>query len=296
MLLNRRIVLSTIATLLLSSRAAAEAITRERVIALDWASAETLFSLGIQPLAITEKARFQSYFGDTLAAQEVLDLGPPWEPNLELIEILKPSLIYTSNYTHLIQSQLMKIAPTEVSDLHGGRRDQMQRCVDFAVKISRRLPSSATSDRLTSLVSGLKRTKDMLRSTDRRDAVCIYLHNNARFANVFGPGSFPGNVLEHVGLKNGWRGPSNDNGFAYVGVERLAALKGTRLYILGDGDVTRVTLRKLESSAIWNAIPAVQQQEVVLLPNIPMYGALSTAVKLSEQLVAGIKPDQNGRI
>lgn len=265
-----------------------------RAIALDWASSETLLSLGVAPIAITERDRFLSANPAFVARTPIHDLGAPWEPNLELIDALAPSIIYTSSYTKMVEPQLRSIAEVVVSDLHGGRDDQLIRCAAFAHKIVDSFPGLADGGLLTQMEGALARNRAVLSASRAPPVLCVYLHSSGRFANVFGPHSFAGNVIAHAGLANAWVAPTNSNGFDYVGIERLAAVSDASMIVLGDGPRTDRVLRTLQTSALWNAIPAVRSGEVRMFPNIAMYGALPTAVRFSRLLVeefAGVKPD-----
>lgn len=246
------------------------------------------------PLAITERDRFLSAYPEFAAQAPVEDLGAPWEPNLELIDALAPSVIYTSGYTTLVERQLRSIADVVVSDLHGGRDDQLTRCATFAKGIVGSFPGLADGGLLAEMEGALARNRAVFAASHTPPVLCVYLHSNGRFANVFGPHSFAGNVIAHIGLANAWGAPTNSNGFDYVGIERLATVSHARMIVLGDGSRTDRVLRTLEASALWNAIPAVRSGEVRLFPNITMYGALPTAVRLSRLLVqefAGVKSD-----
>lgn len=255
-----------------------------RPIALDWASAETLFALGVRPVAITDRDRFVAANPD-LVEHPVLDLGPPWEPNLELIDALSPSVIYTSNYTRLVEPKLRQIAPVIVSDLHGGRIDQIARCAAFARRIVEDPRTFAESAKLVALEAVLTDTEMRLASDEAPSVLCIFPHGNGRFVNVFGPNSFAGNVMRYVGLKNAWTAPTNANGFDYVGIERLAVIEGAHLVVLGDGRGVDRALKALDASPLWHSNDAVRRGAITVFPNVAMYGALPTAARFSRQLV-----------
>lgn len=265
-----------------------------RAVALDWASSETLLSLGVAPIAITERDRFLSANPAFAARAPIHDLGAPWEPNLELIDALAPSIIYTSSYTKMVEPQLRRISNVVVTDLHGGRRGQLARCADFARTVVTAFPGLADGSLLAAMEQTLARNRAVLSAPRHPPVLCVYLHSNGRFANVFGSNSFAGNVVAHVGLANAWVAPTNSNGFDYVGIEKLAAISSARMLVLGDGAKTERALKTLKTSALWNAIPAVKAGEVRLFPDVAMYGALPTAVRFSQMLVdefAREKPD-----
>lgn len=169
--------------------AGASALPAARLVSLDWASSETLVSLGLLPLAMTERDRFVEAYPEFPEAASIGDLGAPWEPNLELIDALSPSVIYTSSYTRLVEPQLRRIADVVVSDLHGGRADQVERCIAFAASLVERFPAQANAGRLAEMQKAWERCRNRL-AASAPPVLCVFLHSNGRFANAFGPNSF----------------------------------------------------------------------------------------------------------
>lgn len=275
--------------------AAAQPYAGEKLVALDWASSETLISLGLNPLGMTERDRFVEAYPEFPEAAAIQDLGAPWEPNLELIESMAPSVIYTSGYTRLIEPQLKTIAELVVSDLHGGRSDQVERCIAFAAALAERFPGRVSANRFTDMKARWNACRGRLTNAAAPPVLCVFLHSNGRFANAFGPNSFAGNVLTHVGLANAWSRPTNENGFDYVGIEALASIDRSHMIVLGNGTGTKRALRGLSGSALWNAIPAVREGRIRIFPEIAMYGALPTAIRFASMLVAAFGGGTNGR-
>ena len=79
--------------LLLVSRVQAAPL---RVVALDWACAETAQALGVTPVGMAQLADYRLWSGDLPMPQSVVDVGLRMEPNLELIRALRPDLILLS--------------------------------------------------------------------------------------------------------------------------------------------------------------------------------------------------------
>lgn len=290
---RRALLKASMLSLVGTAVAAAQLCGAEKLVALDWASSETLISLGLIPLGITERDRFVEAYPEFPETAAIQDLGAPWEPNLELIDVLSPSVIYTSSYTRLVEPQLRRIADVVVSDLHGGRVDQVERCIAFAASLVERFPAQANAGRLAEMQKAWERCRNRL-AASAPPVLCVFLHSNGRFANAFGPNSFAGNIMAHVGLRNAWPGPTNSNGFDYVGIEALAAAPTRHMIVLGNGQGTVRALRTLDKSALWRAIPAVQASGVRVFPDIAMYGAFPTAVRFASLLVeefAGARDD-----
>ena len=67
-----------------------------RVVALDWACAETAQALGVTPVGMAQLADYRLWSGDMPMPDSVVDVGLRMEPNLELIRALRPDLILLS--------------------------------------------------------------------------------------------------------------------------------------------------------------------------------------------------------
>lgn len=94
--------------------------TPQRVVALDWVSAETLLSLGITPLAIADTAGYRQWVTTPTLPGSVKDVGSRREPNLESLTALKPDLIVINKEHAAVYPALTNIAPTVAFSVFDG--------------------------------------------------------------------------------------------------------------------------------------------------------------------------------
>lgn len=86
----------------------------KRVVALEWIFSEELVALGIQPVGNADNAEYKIWVTDEVAlADDVIDVGLRWEPDLETIASSEPDLIISNTDNNdAIYKQLNDIAPT----------------------------------------------------------------------------------------------------------------------------------------------------------------------------------------
>lgn len=87
--------------------------TPARIIALDWSASEILLAMDISPVAVTDLAGMKQYLKPEGLAPEIVDVGQPFEPNLEKIAELEPDLILAETFGQsALYDELSSIAPT----------------------------------------------------------------------------------------------------------------------------------------------------------------------------------------
>lgn len=263
--------------------AASANLKSQRVAAIDWAAAETLISIGIVPAAIADIGGFRSSFSHLPEMRETLDLGSVWEPNLELLDRLKPDLIYLASWSGLARKQLETIAPVRLCDIYGTSGDPIAKARAFAHGLQAAFPQSPKLNEIARLDERLSFFRSSLRP---REIFILNLRGNNRFVNVYSTGSLPGSALTYVGLQNAWQGKVNGFGFAAIGIEKLIEAPESAIIILDQKDQTARLLSALSENAIWRSLPAVRSGRVHVSPPVSIFGGLASATTFSEWLVA----------
>lgn len=285
--ISRRTVLFGVASTLFAGPTGAFSATRPpRLAVIDWAAAETMLAFGIIPVGIADRAGFLASFANPGDIGDAVDLGSLWEPNLELLDMLRPDAIYLAGWSQISKPQLQGIAPVRICDIHGGGGDPVTRARTFTRNMAidfPKAPGRRTLEMLDQRLAGL---------TGRlapASAFVLNLHGNNRFVNVYAEGSLPGSVLGHLGLTNAWQGGVNGFGFAAIGIEKLMDAPDSSIIILNQGPATVRSLSMLGTNAIWNALPAVRQGRVHVSPPISVFGGLVSAVILADWLTTAFR-------
>ncbi len=126
--LHRRAFLAGLtAAAALPRRAGAVSAFPRRIACFDYALAETLLLLGVEPLAVMSAADWPVWTGEPPLPPGVADLGASQSPNLERLAALKPDLILSTDYTGMAEPAAARIAPVERLTIYGTGQDPLPR-------------------------------------------------------------------------------------------------------------------------------------------------------------------------
>jgi len=253
---------------------------KARVVALDWALAETLLALGQSPLAIVAASDWSRFVVAPPLPPGVADLGLQQQINIELLATLKPDLILTSPFIESLDAVLPRIAATA------------------KLSIFEKTPIPLDHPRaLTRTVAGLigreAQAEHFLAAAEREFDSCharlaaldlppvlVVTFVDARHARVYGGSGLFQNVLERIGVANAWKRPTSYWGFATVGVEALADDRDVHLVVVGP--IAPDIRAALERSPIWYRLPLVRAGRIATLPPVFMFGAMPAALRFAQ--------------
>ena len=285
-MLNRRFfITSSLAVLLPSMPVVAK--DGRRIAAVDWAAAESLLALGIAPLAVADTGYYNQRMPQLLPAA-THDVGPFWEVNLELLDRLRPDLIFIGAASLFMTPRLSEIAPVEVvEDMTGDK------AYGRAAAILRQCGRAAghPSSQVEAVLSNIEqRMQSLATRVSRVRPVCILLPDQSGSrAIVYGNGSMPGAVVTRLGLQNGWQGPTNANGFIQVGFDQLMSLDDAVFMQIEIPSLAPQTNRALGNSQLWHRLPAVRQGRVVRMQQFYPFGGCISALHLAEALTRALQ-------
>lgn len=253
-----------------------------RLAAIDWAALETALAMGASPVAAAELRQYAEICVEPTLPQGIIDIGLRGAPNYELLRMVAPDLVLTSNFYSQQQSCLAAIAPTLSLPVHmTGRSPYL-----LAGEAARTLGDAiGMPDAAEALVG---RSEEMLRAARRtlptlpERPVYIVSIGDARHVRVFGSDSLFGEVLERLGGRNAWPSTSRYSAAAPVGIEALAEEPGAVLVIVGPTPPDAE--RALDEGAIWRALPMVREARVHALPPMNHFGALPAACRFARCL------------
>lgn len=258
-----------------------------RIVALNWVAAETLLTLGVAPLAISDDRYYRVRMPTQTLPDSVLDVGPYWEPNLELIQQLQPQLILSDPMTPTLERRLNGIAPTERVAIYPAADGAWRATTDFMRNLAQRLGREQTA---TDYIAAGERRLDQLRaslSVRAQPPVCVaVLNQDGRHAAVYGKNSMVQDVLDRLGLVNAWQGPVGPVGLAMVSIERLAERPDAHLVYV-DIPTTSARLQSLrQPNDLWANLPAVRQGHTLTLQRFYPYAGAASVLDLAERIAA----------
>ena len=288
--LSRRALLACLASTagMLAAPAARAFGGRLRIVSLDWAMTETLLALNADLVGAAALADYKVVVGSVPPPPSVLDLGTWNEPNLELLQQIKPDLAVLQLWQKPLQPILQTICPVEVATIYTRKDSPYQRACDETSRLAARI--GLAGDVLVQEVGAeLAALRGRLGSYDGRPVIVVKLIDETSLI-AFSRGGLFHDVLGHLGLENGWPlAPDLLCGATRISAAALADYPEQRLVIIGNpnGQAGNALYR----SALWSALPAVKAGRVVRLPSLWEFGALPTARcfarSLSEALLDG---------
>lgn len=274
-MLTRRALLG-VAALAASPLYAVSASGLPAIAALDWVSGQNLLALGIPPVAMPELECYARLVVEPAAPPAVRELGLRSEPNLELVDRLKPELVLLPPELEPIRERVEPIAPTLVFDPDGfGRADLLGHAGQALGILASRLGRIAPFEEFVSAVEAeLAEAGQRLRGYDGRPLYLATIIDGRRML-VFGQGSLFQAVLDRLGIENAWTGPTTRFGHVTLTVDRLSQRPEARLLCIGDS--SRSSIAALLASPVVASLPFIRAGRIAQIPDVLFYGGLPPA-------------------
>jgi ABC-type Fe3+-hydroxamate transport system substrate-binding protein len=272
------------ALLLCCSLAQAQQPSTPRIAVIDWGLTETLLGLGVTPIAVAQTEGYRRWVMAPALPASVVDLGLRVEPNLELLSQLKPDLILITPQFEASRAQLERIAPVRSLAIYTPDGEAYSGAQRVARELAELLQRPAAAEALIARVDAtLARVQARLASKSW-PPLYVLSFLDQRHVRLFGKQSIYQGVLERIGLRNAWQGPTNYWGFSQQGIERLAEQPDAALLYLQP--MPPGTLEGLADSALWQRLPAVQAQRLYSLPPVWSFNGLLAAERFATVLEA----------
>ncbi|SHF55385.1 iron complex transport system substrate-binding protein [Modicisalibacter ilicicola DSM 19980] len=258
------------------------------VATLDWTLAETLMALEVTPQGVAQVEAYHDWVGSPALPDSVADLGLRSQPNLELLASLDPDRILITPMFAALEPRLSRIAPVTSIGIYMTDGERWSGLVEATREVAALVDRPEAGERL------IERTETALARVRRHlpastSPLLLVQFMDARHVRVFGANSLYQAVLEHLGLVNAWQGTTNRWGFSLVGLEALATLDA-RLVVI---EPLPVGVREqLDENGLWRSLRAVRQQRVTYLPPVWSFGALPSARRFAETLVAALTEER----
>lgn len=287
-LLSRRHLLAAGAAACLPTGAGAQE-QGPRIVSMDLPFTEMVLALGLEPAAIANVQLYRRLVGIPPAPPNAVDLGPLTEPNLELLQYLRPDLILAASWQASALAAIERIAP--VHWLPTFSREQKP--LDFTRELLTRVAALAQREKQAEVLRheadiAITQASTGLRAHADRPVYLLRFAEDGRRSAIFGPSSLVGDVLARAGLRNAFTGRTNVWGTASIGIERLVETPDALIIHFERGAETIRAMGRLVESPIWNALPAVRARRVLGMPVIHPNGAIVSATRFARQLLAAI--------
>ncbi|MEP9378341.1 ABC transporter substrate-binding protein [Aquabacter sp. CN5-332] len=295
-MLTRRACLSGLAAGAFCARfAAARGATPARIVAADWAAAESLLALGVVPLAVSDTTTFREWLPEIALPPSVLDLGSRAEPNLELLTELRPDLILVSNWQANLLGLFRAVAPAETVSIIMPRTDPMENARAALRAIADRIGRQGEATTyLAAFEAALRMAGEDGHLSRTRPVYIGVLHENGTQIFLYGPGSWVQSLMNRLGLRNALTSPTSAFGNALVDLAQLAATPDAALLYLDQGERTRRAELALRNSTLWQALPMVAQKRVRAIPPFYALGGIPSIWRCARLLSNALSDRSDG--
>ncbi|MCE7535914.1 iron-siderophore ABC transporter substrate-binding protein [Aliivibrio fischeri] len=261
-------------------------ITRvpQKIVVLDWVLAETVLSLGVEPLGVADAKGYRSWVMTPKLPSNVLDVGSRREPNLELLTELNPDVILISQHMSAMYEKLNTIAPTLVYTVYSNEKTPLIAAKDITIQLGRLLDKEHQALQLIDQTEKkLIENGDKIRHLQQQEKPLLFVRFiNDKTVRIHSEGSLAQSTINVMGLTNAWHEPTNLWGFTTAGIEKLAQYQQANVLIFGP--LKEEDKVKLTQSALWQAMAFTRSDSVYELPSIWTFGGLISAQRFSNHI------------
>ncbi len=248
-----------------------------RLVGLDRVATQLLLSAGVVPLA-TDVRDYLAYGAAAPLPIGVLDFGSNNEPNLELLEELKPDLLVSSLAPPELIGRVSEIAPSMFLPIFGEADSPLKQAVRATLHVG---DVAGSADVAASTIADLEMTVNVARarssSNTDKSFLLIGLEPDGRHATVYGKNSIMQDIADRIGIRNAWSGHTNEYGFTLIGIESLIGISASLILYMDEGEITDAALARLAESPFWAALPFVKEGRLARLPGFDPLGTLPSA-------------------
>lgn len=270
----------------LSLAAVSEPAAPPRLATVDWGIAQNLTAMGAPPIAVGQRAGYQTWVGSPPLPPGTRGLGLRAQPNMEMLAQLKPDRILITKMYASEQGSLSRVAPVSVVDVYftpGGVWHNTVSSVQKLGRITHR--PAAASDLIRRTEQNIRRAATRL--PDNPPPILLLQLVDAQHVRVYGQRSLIDATMRRMGVTNAWHGKTTRWGMAVVPLRRLADIKHGRVAVMGPVPVG--VAEQVASSRVWSSLPVVQNAPVLYLPAVWSFGGLPSASRFAGLLADALE-------
>ncbi|WDZ86522.1 ABC transporter substrate-binding protein [Micromonospora cathayae] len=264
-----------------------------KVVALEWAEAEILVSLGVMPAGVADPKGYATWVSAAKLDAGVKDVGTRGEPSVDSIVALQPDLVVMeAERGSALVTQLEQYVPVLVTK-GSDAKDNLGRMRADVNMIAQATGKTAEAEKLladfdAALADGKKKIADAGAAGQQFAFADGWKEGSTVSIRMFGQGALVSQLGIQLGLKNAWTGQADEVwGLGQTDVEGLTVLKGQDLHFFYNAsDGNDVFADGLAANAIWKSLPFVQQNKLHRMPDgIWTFGGPLSAKQYVDQLV-----------
>lgn len=240
----------------------------DEVVALEWAEAEALVTLGVMPVGVADVEGYQTWVGKAAPLDEdVKDVGTRSEASIDSIMALEPDLVIMEEERgpKLVKQleeyvPVVTIAGSDTDDNIGQMKHNLTQIATLTGTDKK--ADDVLADFDAALAEGRQRIRDAGMDDAKFAMADGWMEGSTVNIRMFGQGSLMSSIAAELGLRNAWQEDVDPVwGLGQTDVEGLTRLDGDVhfFYSASEDDVFADGLRGNE---IWESLPFVQRNQV----------------------------------
>ncbi|MBP0616787.1 ABC transporter substrate-binding protein [Jiella mangrovi] len=270
----------------------ARASAARRFAVVDWALLETTLFLGLVPVAAPELILFRRLAVEPDVPRSVADLGLRGALSFERLAMLKPDIVYGSNYSAWTAPQVETVAPLKIFDLFQPGEPPLAKIEAMTLALAEDLGIAQEARTVIARARAeLSAHRGRLSATKQRGVLLVDV-GDANHVRVYGRDSLFGDTMTRLGLENVWRDGTRYSASAPVGMEALAAYPDAFLIIVGP--VPPDARAAILHGALWQALPSIAAGRFAIIEPCNAFGGLPASLRFARFVTAALLAEKDG--
>ncbi len=264
----------------------------ERVVALEWAEAEMLATLGVMPVGVADLDGYATWNAAEPLDDDVENVGTRQEPSVDAIVALDPDLVVVQDGRGAaLVDNLEEYVPVVVTTGSDASANLERMREDFGLLATATGTEDAAEQVLSDFEQSLSDGADAIEEAGAAGSPFAmadgWKEGSTVNLRMFGEGSFVSDLAEELGLQNAWTGEVDEMwGLGQTDVEGLSVLDDEDLHFFYSASEDDVFAEGLSESPIWNALPFVEAGNLTKLENGTWtFGGPASAESVIDQFV-----------
>ncbi|OOF31146.1 ABC transporter substrate-binding protein [Salinivibrio proteolyticus] len=260
-----------------------------RILSLDWTQTETLLALGITPVAVAQKADYNSWVKAPPIPENTVDIGLRTQPNMERLAELHPDKILISPIFKAMKPKLSTIAPVSSIPLYeSGLSWTSLKTVTRQIAREANRPEAGET-----LIANAKQQLASLRDTipGEQPPLLMIQFLDANHVRVFGTNSLYHASISELGLNNAWQNTTNSWGFSMVSTRELLDLDAQLVIVR---PLPAGVEQTLQTNMFWQYLVKRTGHTPLMIDPVWSFGAIPSALRFA-RLVTAALTEQGGQ-
>jgi ABC-type Fe3+-hydroxamate transport system substrate-binding protein len=279
--------------------------TPQRIVALQWDTVEHLLALGVQPVGAADIETMETWVNmkNLSLADNVVDVGLRWEPNLELVSQLEPDLIIGDvGGNGPMYEELSEIAPTIILNPNPTQEEnvgQLERMEQYFMMIAdvvgRHDQGVAVLNRMH---QKFEEGAAAVNASEAAGKPFVLVQTGAyeddALFRIWTQNGMAAEIIAKFGMQNAWPVEYSQWGYSDIGLEDLGSVEDANFFYIagGESDPFETTYK---DNPVWKNLKFVQEGRVYPIGGDTWtFGGPISAEVIVEKVVAAITDEQSG--